>query len=48
MDQNLDHTTGVDQKFGSVGDPNLDFWIITAGDDLSQKLLLEKLLRMSA
>ena len=38
MDQNLDHTAGMDQKFrsglGSVGDLNLDFWITTAGDGL--------------
>ena len=38
MDQNLDHAAGVDQifgsEFGSVDDPNLDFWITTAGDGL--------------
>ena len=34
----MDHAAGVGQKFGSefgsVGDPNLDFWITTAGDGL--------------
>ena len=39
MDQNLDHAAGVGQKFGSefgsVRDPNLNFWITTAGDGLS-------------
>ena len=39
MDQNLDHAAGVGQKFGSeigsVGDLNLDFWITTAGNGLS-------------
>ena len=40
----MDHAAGVGQKFGSefgsVGDPNLDFWITTAGDGLINGLMV--------